>query len=105
MSVHQNCIELFMIEIYKYLNGSSSDIINTIFKLRQNTFNLRNFNIFESQNLKTKNLWKHLPEEVKNFFPLPVFKGSMKKVPLISSLCNCYKIYIHLGYIYFFLFD
>ena len=46
--VHQKCIELLMIEVYKYLNGLSPDI----FKLRENTYNLRNFHIFESQNKK-----------------------------------------------------
>ena len=36
-SVHQKCIEFLLIEIYKYLNALSPDIMNTIFKLRQNT--------------------------------------------------------------------
>ena len=45
-----------MIEVYKYVNGLSPDIMNTIFKLRQDTYNLRNFIIFDCQNPKTK-LW------------------------------------------------
>ena len=40
-----------MIKVYKYLNT----IMNTIFKLRQNAHNLRNFHIFECQNPKAKN--------------------------------------------------
>ena len=40
-----------MIMVYKYLNGLTHNIINTILKLRQN---LRNFHIFECQNPKTK---------------------------------------------------
>ena len=55
-SINQKYIELLMIEVYKYLNGLSPDIINTIFKLRQDTYNLRNFIIFDRQNPKTK-LW------------------------------------------------
>ena len=35
--VHQKCIELLMIEVYKYLNSLSPDIMNDIFKLRENT--------------------------------------------------------------------
>ena len=54
--VHQKCIELLMIEVYKYLNGLSPDIMSDIFKLRENTYNLRNFHIFESQNPKQKSL-------------------------------------------------
>ena len=43
-----------MTEVYKYLNGLSPDIMSDIFKLRENTYNLRNFHIFESQNPRTK---------------------------------------------------
>ena len=32
--VHQ-CIELLMIEVYKYLNGLSPDVMSDIFKLRK----------------------------------------------------------------------
>ena len=77
-SVHQKCIKFLMIEVYKYLNGLSPDIMNTVFKLRQNTCNLRNFHVFESQNPRTKKfgvdsiayrasqLWKNVPEEIRN---------------------------------------
>ena len=37
-----------MIEVYKYMNGLSPDIMSDTFKLRENTYNLRNFHIFES---------------------------------------------------------
>ena len=53
-SVHQKCIEFLLIEVYEYLNGLFPDIMNTIFKLRQNTYNLRNFHAFESENSRTK---------------------------------------------------
>ena len=45
-----------MIEVYKYLNGLSPDIMSDIFKLGQNTYNLINFHIFEYQNPKQKSL-------------------------------------------------
>ena len=100
-SVHQKCIEFLLIEIYKYLNDLSPDIINTVFKLRQNTYNLRNFHAFESQNTRTKKFdldsivyrtsqfWKNVPEEI-------------RKVPFISCSCHCCKTYIHhVSYIWF----
>ena len=42
--VHQKCIELLMIEVYKYLNGLSPDIMNDIFKgyLRYKTITSQN---------------------------------------------------------------
>ena len=95
-SVHQKCIELLLIEVCKYLNGLSHDIMNTIFKFRQNTCNLRNFHAFKSQNPRTKKfgldsiayrasqLWKNVPEELRNSASLLIFKESIKKVSLIS---------------------
>ena len=102
-----------MIEVYKYLNDLSpdimSDITDIIFKLRENTYNLRNFNIIESQNPRTKKfgldsityratqLWKNVPEEVRNLTSLPMFKKKIKNVPWISCSCNCCRKYMHHG--------
>ena len=35
-SMTQKCAELLMFEVYKYSNGVSPDIMNTVLKLRQN---------------------------------------------------------------------
>ena len=51
--VHQKCVELLMVDIYKHLNGLSSDIMSDIFKPREDTYNLRYFQIFQSQNPRT----------------------------------------------------
>ena len=50
ITFQQRCINSFMIEVYKYLNGHSPDIMNDIFILRKNTYNLRNFHIFQTEN-------------------------------------------------------
>ena len=96
-----------MIEVYKYLNGLSPDIMNNILKLRENTYNLKNFHIFESQKPRTKKsglnsiayrasqLWKNVPKKIRNSNSFPVFKEKIKKVSLISGSCNCYRKYIH----------
>ena len=75
--------------------------MNTIFKLRQNGYNLRNFHVFESQNPSTKKfsqdsiayranqLWKNIAEEIENSVSPLTFKQSIKKAPLISCLCHC----------------
>ena len=85
-TVHRKCIELLMIDIYKYLNGLSPYIMSDIFKLRENTYNLRNFHIFKSQNPRTKKfgldsiayrasqLWKKVPEEIRNSTSLPILR-------------------------------
>ena len=105
--VHQKCIQLVMIEVYKCLNGLSPDIMSDIFKLRENTYNLRNFHIFKSQNPRTKkfdldnityrtsHLWGNVPQEFRKLTSLPMFKNKIMKVPLISCSCNCCRKYIH----------
>ena len=40
----------FMIEVFKYLNGHSPDIMNDIFKLRENMCNLQNSHILQTEN-------------------------------------------------------
>ena len=95
-SVNQKCIGFLLIEVYKYLNGLSPDIMNTNFKLRQNTYDLKNFHTFESQNPRRKKfgldsiayrasqLWKNVPEEIRNSTSLLIFKESIKKFCFIS---------------------
>ena len=46
-SVHQNNIHFLMIEIYRFLNGLSPPIMDDIFRLRENRYNLRNFRLLE----------------------------------------------------------
>ena len=88
--IHQKCIGFPLIEVYKYLNDLSPDIMNTFFKLRQNTYDLKNFHTFDSQNPRTKKigldsiasrasqLWKNVPEEIKNSASPLIFKESIK---------------------------
>ena len=82
-------------------------IMNTIFKLRQNIYNLRSFHAFESQNPRTmkfnldriayraSQLWKNVPEEIRNSASLLLFRESIKKVSFIFCLYHCRKTCIH----------
>ena len=79
-----------MIEVYKYLNDLSPDIMSDICKLRENTYSLRNFHIFEFQNPRTKKfgldsiayrasqLWKNVLGEIRNSTSLPMFKKKIR---------------------------
>ena len=67
--VHQKCMEFLLIEVYKYLNGLSRDIMSDIFKLRENSYNLKNFHIFKSQNSRIKEFGlDSIAYRVKRFF-------------------------------------
>ena len=50
ITFQQRCINSLMIEVYKYLNGYSSDIMNDVFKLKENMYNPQNFHIFQTEN-------------------------------------------------------
>ena len=50
ITLYQRCINSLMTKVYKYLNGHSPDIMNDIFKLRENMYDLRNFHIFQTEN-------------------------------------------------------
>ena len=100
----RNAPEFLLIEAYIYLIRQSPDLMNTVFKLRQNTYNLKNFHAFESQNPRTKKfgldsiayrasqLWKNVPEEIRNSASLLIVKRINKKVPLVSCSCTVVKL-------------
>ena len=80
-------VRTLAIEMYKVVNGMSPEIMNNIFKLRENThYNLRHtsqflvdpilsmFNGSESaSNLRPK-IWEQIPSEIKNINFLVDFK-------------------------------
>ena len=55
-TIHQRCINVLLTNVYKYLNGYSPDLMNEVFYLRQNHYNLRNFNVFATDNPRNKYL-------------------------------------------------
>ena len=87
--IHQQCIDRFLIKVYELLNGYSPDIINDVFHLRQNTWNLRNFQAFAtdvSRNncmlnsvvYRANQLWETLPFDLKKSCLLELFKRGLK---------------------------
>ena len=74
-TIHQCCINVLLTEVYKYLNGFSPELMNEVFYLRQNHYNLRNINVFAMDNHKfmlkstvyrEKKLLQTLPSGVKD---------------------------------------
>ena len=49
-TIHQHCTNVLLTEVYKYLNGHSPDLMNEVFYLRQNHYNLRSFDVFAADN-------------------------------------------------------
>ena len=79
-----------MIEVYKYLNGLSPDIMNGLFKLRENTYNLWNFHTFQTENprwlkygldaipYRASQLWQQVPIDIRETASLTLFKNCIK---------------------------
>ena len=76
-----------MIEFYKYLNGHSLDIMNGIFKLRENLYNIRNFHVFQTENPRSlkyrrdaipyhaSQLWQQVPTDIREAASLTLQKS------------------------------
>ena len=50
ITIHQHCTNVLLTEVYKYVNSHSPDLMNEVFYLRQNHYNLRNFDVFAADN-------------------------------------------------------
>ena len=79
-----------MIEDYKYLNGYSPDIMNDIFKLRENMYNLQNFHTFQTDNPRSLKYgldaipycgsqpWQQVPIDIREAAYLAFYKNRIK---------------------------
>ena len=53
-TIHQRCINVLLTEVYKYLNNFPPELINEVFYLRQNHYNLHWLNISSTDNPSNK---------------------------------------------------
>ena len=79
-----------MIEVYKYLNGHSSDIMTDILKLTENMYNIQNYNIFLVKNPRSlkyeldamphhaSQFWQEKPTDIHEGTSLALFKNRIK---------------------------
>ena len=102
-----------MVEVYKFLHSDSPEIMNEIFNIQRNIYNLRSFNIFQT-NIPRSNryglnsipyranqLWKILPENIKSSQSLSCFKDKIKNWCCNNCPCTICKTFIpNLGYLW-----
>ena len=87
-------------------------ILNNIFKLRENTYNLRNFDIFQTENTcslkyglgaiphRASQLWQQVPTDIREAASLPLFNNRIKTWKCEDCPYRSYKIFIqNVGYI------
>ena len=101
-----------MVEVYNYLNGHSPDIMNDIFKLRENMCNFRNFYIFKTENplslkyeldaipYRASQLWQQVPIDIHKAAFLALFKNCIKSWKCEDCPSRSCRIFIqNVGYI------
>ena len=111
-TIHQNNLESLAKEIYKFLNGLSPPIMNDAFMIRNNKYNLRNFQCLYSTNKRTvkygtetvtyrgPQIWNLVPEKTKNASSFDIFKKEIRKWKGEKCPCRICKTYIqHVGLI------
>jgi len=110
--VHHKNIHFLAIEIYKFLNNLSPEIMKNIFHLNTEIpYNLRERNIFYSNNPKTvtyglqsitylsSKIWSIVPENIKSATSVSQFKTSIRKWKPKECPCRICKNYIqHVGF-------
>ena len=89
-AIHQRNLQVMMTKVYKILNGYAPPIKDNFLICRENTHNLRNFQIIlnknkenskygsETMSYKTPLLWANLPKEYKLPNSLSEFKSKIK---------------------------
>ena len=102
LSLYHNNIHRLAIEIYKVANGICPEIMNYIFKLRQNNYNLRGssqflvdpiYNVFNGSESESY-LGTKVPTDIKNKDSLIEFKKEIKKWKPLNCSCRICKTVI-----------
>ena len=105
-SVHQRNLQTLMIELYKIIHQIAPPIMNSLFVFRENTHNIRNYQILSNNVRKTVRygletifcrshfLWANLPQAYKLQKSLSAFKRKMRQWNgeiCVSRLCKVYE--------------
>ena len=81
-----------MIDVYKYLQMLSLELMSDIFTLWKNPYNIRNIRIFDSENPRSvrfgvdatavcaSQLWLKVPIAIKNSSSLEILKAKKRKI-------------------------
>ena len=106
ISIHQRCINSLLTEVYKYIHGLSLEIMNDVFSTRESIYNTPQFNVSEtriptsnryglnSTPYKANQLWNLLPENLKSYLSLTLFKNEINSWECFNCSSNVFKSYV-----------
>ena len=104
-SIQQRNLEALMIELYKIIHQIAPPIMNSLFVFRENTHNIRNYQILSNNVRKTVRygletilyrspfLWANLPQEYKSQKSLNAFKRKIGQWNGEICLSRLWKVY------------
>ena len=111
-TVHHRNVQNLAIELYKVQNDLSPNFMKSIFKITTCRYDLRGASSFETNNIRTvyygsetlsfrgPQIWKIVPEDIKNSTNLHEFKRKIKQWTPSACKCRICKTYIpNLGFL------
>ena len=105
-SIHHRNLQKLATEMYKLKNNLSPAFMQTLFKSRDITYNLRTHREFQSEKIRTSiygsetisyrgpKTWDLVPDDIKESANLNIFKNKIKFWSPVSCTCKMFKIYI-----------
>ena len=111
-SIHHKNIQILAIEIYKFMNGLSPEIMNSVFNLRENNrYSLRNIYELYSRNPRTvkygtetishlaPKVWSIVPQPIKESTSTHSFKTKIRKWNTNCPCRLCKRYLQHVGFV------
>ena len=110
--VHYRNLQQLAIEIFKFKNNLSPEIMNNVFEAKEESYNLRNATGLKRVGAKTvrygtetvrfiaPKLWNMIPDAIKSSNSINHFKSQIKKWKPSNCSCRLCKIYVqNVGFI------
>ena len=110
--VHYINLQQLAIEIFKFKNNLSPEIMNNVFEAKEESYNLRNATGLKRVGARTvrygtetvrfiaPKLWNMIPDAIKNSNSINHFKSQIKKWKPNNCPCRLCKIYVqNVGFI------
>ena len=111
-SIHHKNIQSLAIEIYKFVNGLSPEIMNSVFNLKENNrYSLRNVYELYSRNPRTvkygtetisylaPKVWSIVPQPIKESTSIHSFKTKIRKWKPDCPCRLCKRYLQHVGFV------
>ena len=111
-TIHTRNLKFLLTEVYKFLNGLSSPIMNEVFQTNDCPYELRDPRILASKHKSTikhgintivfrgSQIWENIPLEIRDSESLSLFKSNVKQVQSLPCRCKiCHSFIANLGYI------